>query len=247
MPSTNNTSAAKGADILELNILMKQFDIMMGKYSDVKMKHQQFVDDFNASNKSKDRINDELISKFSYKFVSPSILAIHDVMNLSKCKAVCSSDKLCSGATYATRTGACTMRTGAGEFVPSVSSDIGILSKNIYYLNMLESLNDGLRKLNSKIMRSSSSLMPEYGVNIANSNKSYNKLSGVHKRLSGERDILRNNIKMITDVDREFDQSERDVASASKMYFLLLAVVIVGGVVTYKSFGRGESRPSVLT
>jgi len=73
---------------------------------------------------------------------------------LDECKALCSSEAKCAGATFnATSHGKpmCWLRTGEGNISNGLKEDVAIVSKKMMYLNRMKEINTQLQSINKEI------------------------------------------------------------------------------------------------
>lgn len=157
-------------------------------------------------------------------FLGESPINIVRVDNLQSCIASCSDlSPKCSGATYNKGNNMCALSSGKGSFVASpVLDNTAIVSENLYYLNILQELNDQLLSLNNQMKNLIAEGLPVYDESIKENAFSSTTLKSYYQRLELERQKINKMIKEYENLDSE--QQNTGILSNNSyfMFYLLL-------------------------
>jgi len=154
---------------------------------------------------------------------------------VDKCKALCSTTKNCTGATYDQTTSQCFLRTGEGQSTPSSDNYNAIVSENIFYLTKLKSLNNELTTINNKILEYTSEGYKLY--NTIGKNKEIQKknLNQNYYKLMEEREIINNKMQEFQTINEDISYSNSKINENYYSYLLLILLVIVFIIILIKN------------
>ena len=149
IPQNNNTYDGETKSIiLSLETLSKEYDTVLIKYNQAQKDYINYIE--NKSN------NDDDSEPLSYikgkKFDGTSTLSNRASTSVENCKAMCSSNSLCTGATYNLDREYCSIKTGEGPINIGTKNDYAIVSKKLKYLQVIKDLTEELTNINQKIL-----------------------------------------------------------------------------------------------
>ena len=243
MTSTNDEKNSNGPTIggstnsgsLNLEELTMEYQTTLMKYNKAKSDYMNYVkkiskngtNDANNTNGSKKKI--KLMP--GKKFVSSNNTPILDSSSnsLQECKALCSSNSGCYGATFNSNDKTCILSGSDGSLTKGSDSDYAMITHSYTLLKRTHSLNDQLTKINNKI----SSIMLSNKKTIFSNNKMSTKKSQAlvinRDQLNEERAIIEQVLDEFKDLEE--NQEEGDLMTHSNYYsfvlLLFLAIVFI--------------------
>jgi hypothetical protein len=146
------------------------------------------------------------------------------VSTVDECKALCSADLLCTGATYNPDKKYCWTRSGNDKPVMALPNDSALVPTSVYKLNNMKALNKMLLDINKKIIDSINDGQPLYDSQQKEQDEKMIIININNDRLKKERDELEAKIKVHTDMDKAISESNM---YANKNYYILISMFIV--------------------
>lgn len=168
-----------------------------------------------------------------------------NVVSINECKALCSSDPLCTGATYNSAKAYCWTRSGKGDVATGLDTDIALLTDITQNTNMMQQLNDKLTELNRKISNALSEIVPEAQEQANKKNAQQMQLQQIYDQLLTDRkniDMMINEYRLINE---EYTDNSVYVEQTNSAYILwiIFAVVIVFFTLNLQFFPNVRSNP----
>jgi hypothetical protein len=171
---------------------------------------------------------------------------------VEQCQALCSSTTNCSGATYNPTAYAqpmCFLRTGEGQVVPALDTDVAIIPEGQKYLMIIESINNKLISTNQQIQNIMDESQPVYDSMKTERQQQNKELIQNYAKLVAERERIAETLKSYEDLDKSEQQGELRVTQKQYSY-ILLSIIAIGVIfILYKFSGvltsspQGESPP----
>ena len=270
MTSTNNENDSNGPTIggssnsgsLNLEELTMEYQTTLMKYNKAKSDYINYVkkisknstnaatsattDATRTTNGSKKKI--KLMP--GKKFMSSNNTPILDssANSLQECKALCSSNSGCYGATFNSNDKTCIISGSDGELTKGTDSDYAMITHSYTLLKRSQKLNDQLIKINDKI----SNIMMSNKKTIFSNNKMSTKKSQDlvvnREQLSEERAIIDQALDEFKDLEQ--NQEEGDLMTHSNYYsfllLLLLAIVFIIWVI-YLIYSNSKTTTSTTS
>jgi hypothetical protein len=204
------------------------------------LKLQKFIKEYNNTLTEYQQINQSYLSSLSqkqgqkkqFKSIPNSAfwgegglpLRNHTATNVEQCKNLCIANSSCSGATFDRSNNYCWIRTGKGSMVPSTSGQTAIVSENVYYLNVLQTLNQKMQDINNQIIQ----LSEEIGTHVKDENKiSSQTLQNNYKQLLEDRQKIKEMISNQKKIAGEVNDTELSVTHSYTLYFFFLVLLVV--------------------
>ena len=157
-----------------------------------------------------------------------------------QCKAMCSAAANCSGATYnptAYGQPMCWLRTGEGQVVPALDSDVAIIPEAKKYLMIIESTNKKLISTNQQIQNIISKSQPVYNSMKTEGQEKNQELIQNYMHLVVERERIAEMLKSYEDLDKSEQEGEMRVTQKQYSYILLVIIAVGVIVLLYKFSG----------
>lgn len=237
MTSTNNENNSNGPTIggstnsgsLNLEELTMEYQTTLMKYNKAKSDYINYV---KKISKNSTKNNEKKIKLMpGKKFMSSNNTPILDssANSLQECKALCSSNSGCYGATFNSNDKTCIISGSDGDLTKGTDSDYAMITHSYTLLKRSQKLNDQLIKINDKI----SNIMMSNKKTIFSNNKMSSKKSQAlvvnRDQLSEERAIIEQALDEFKDLEQ--NQEEGDLMTHSNYYsfllLLLLAIVFI--------------------
>jgi hypothetical protein len=157
-----------------------------------------------------------------------------------QCKALCSATANCSGATYNPTTYGqplCWLRTGDGQVVPALDSDVAIIPEAKKYLMIIESANKKLISTNQQIQNIINKTQPVYNSMKTEGQEKNQELIQNYMHLVVERERIAEMLKSYEDLDKSEQEGEMRVTQKQYSYILLVIIALGVIVLLYKFSG----------
>ena len=157
-----------------------------------------------------------------------------------QCKAMCSTTANCSGATYNPTTYGqplCWLRTGDGQVVPALDSDVAIIPEAKKYLMIIESTNKKLISTNQQIQNIINKSQPVYNSMKTEGQEKNQELIQNYMHLVVERERIAEMLKSYEDLDKSEQEGEMRVTQKQYSYILLVIIALGVIVLLYKFSG----------
>ena len=158
------------------------------------------------------------------------------VKSVDECKAMCSNDSTCTGATYNSTKSYCWTKIGTGEVqASSDTTDIALVSDLTQNLSIIQSLNKRLSVLIQQIDNEMNKVLPEAKREIDIKNASKGKLHTIYDQLKKDRIKIDNQLKEYQKIDQSYIDTNIYVNEKNSKYILwsIFAVIIL--FYTFKS------------
>jgi len=185
---------------MSLQTISSQFNTTLTQYQNL---YSQYINLLNSSNNSLTTISNS-------SFVSPSTLSTKTKLTLQNCLKACSSNKSCTGATFNSSNGTCTVSGGTGHIV-NASGSTAIVPQLLSYSYQLRQLNNKLISLNTQMQ------------NIAISNATKFQQSSSQNKQQDQ--ILQQNYQVLMDESEKLKQITNDYQTANEAYDTTLLIV----------------------
>jgi len=149
--------------------------------------------------------------------------------SLEECKALCSTDINCTGATFNPDKKYCWTRTGNGNPIPAMSNDYAIIPESVKYLNTIHFLNKRLSDINKQMMDLINTNTPIYEEQTSTRKHHGAMLDKNYKILSDERKKIENLINEYMYLNNT--HTETTLYSNKTYNWYVLWLVILLGIV----------------
>jgi hypothetical protein len=135
------------------NSIILDLENLSVQYSNLLIQYEQAVADYNnvLTQKSEGTVL-PMMSIKGQAFWGTAGISSSNVSKMANCKALCASNKSCSGATYDTKTNLCSIRTGDGGLVNSSKNTYALISQEKYLMMNIKNINSQLININTQIL-----------------------------------------------------------------------------------------------
>jgi hypothetical protein len=144
--------------------------------------------------------------------------------SIEECKARCSADSSCSGATYNSDKAYCWTRSGDSQVGVGMPTDYAIIPENLKYLKIIQGLSQKLTDINDKILKTMNKGEPLYSRQDIHRKQQTILLNQNYKKLTEEREKVEKTIKKYQDLNQA--QNEGEIVITKNYSAFILSVVI---------------------
>jgi hypothetical protein len=234
------TTDTKSSAILKLQVLENEFNLVMKQYEQA---HMNYI----SSLQSQGALNDEnkFVSLQGRVFWGTNGLKEGAVYSEEKCKALCSSDPLCTGATYNSAKTYCWTRSGKGDVAVGKDEEYALISEVTQNANNIKQLNDRLTDLNQKIEKTLEEIVPEHSAQVDEKNSKRQKMQHVYQQLIVDRKNIDDMLKEYRMLDQQYSDNSIYVQQTNSAYILwfIFAVLVVFFTLKLQFFPNVQSNP----
>ncbi len=235
--NNDNNNTKRNSNSIDLENLQK-------RYSNSLIEYKQSVTDYiNYLNNNNN--NKSFVDIKGQSYLGSGTLQQIDNTNLNNCKALCSSNKTCSGATF--KSNSCILKTGDSNIISSSNDSYAIIPEGKKMLMVMEKLNNELMNLNKEITSKLNILEPYLEDNINKRNDNSNDLIESYNKLLNERENI---IELLNDyktLDNTQNENEIKVTQNYYLYIIYFILTIISIVFLFKiSFSSETIRQNNL-
>ena len=194
-------------------------------YSSILMQYKQAYANATAMlNNNKDKIFTVLKNK---AYFGGNVLKNIPKSSINNCQAACSSNSLCSGATFYNVNNTCTLESGIGTLSEQSSQYTAIVPAIIQQVTLLNQLNGQLIQINDQIMELVNVIYPGYTTNIKNASLQKQKLLNNYNVLKQQRNSIQSLIHSYETLNEEDIDNVNSIHQNSTIYFILAITSIL--------------------
>ena len=160
----------------QLQNLSNTFNSLLNQYTAT---YKKYIDAINSNDNSLTTINNT-------SFVGKTNISLLHNVNIDICKASCSSNSACTGATFNNNSATCNLFSGSGNIVPT-SGSTSIVKQAMSYSYQLQQLNNKLMDINKQMMNITESNYDTFEKTTQNNNAQSQILQNNYSTLVQER------------------------------------------------------------
>jgi hypothetical protein len=220
MDETSNSDKFNSS-LLKIQSLENDFTLLMKQYEEA---HLNYINSLNTTSNTSTTDPTTYLPMISIPgstWNGTSTLTEGAVSSIDECKAMCSADTNCSGATYNSTKSYCWVRTGKGEIQISVdTADNAIVSELTQNLTTIQSLNKRLSDLSQQIDTELNKILPEASKEIDSKNASKGKLQSIYQQLKEDRIKIDKQLKEYKKIDTDYIDTNIYVNEKNSKYIL---------------------------
>jgi hypothetical protein len=144
--------------------------------------------------------------------------------SIEQCKAMCSADSSCSGATFNPDKAYCWIRSGDSQITVGMPNDYAIVPENLKYLKIIQGLSEKLTNINQKILQIINQGEPLYTKQDLQRKQQTMILNQNYKKLTEEREKVEKTIKKYQDLNKAQNEGEIVI---TKNYSTFIAGILI--------------------
>jgi hypothetical protein len=186
-------------------------------------------------------INSEpLIDIKGATFWGTGLLSEGESNSVDECKALCSADDSCTGATYNSDKAYCWIRSGEGSVNTGMPNDYAIIPENLKYLKVIQGLSEKLTSINDEVLQIMNKGNPLYSAQDMARKKQTAILNLNYKKLTKEREKVEETIKKYQDLNKSQNLGYNFI---NKNYstFITTVIIIIILVILFIKFLPGQT------
>lgn len=228
------------------NSIILNLETLRTNYKNLLIQYQQAVANY-VNYIKQDPSSNNMVEKYvtinGKQFLGSSTLSQNNSATLNDCIASCSSNPKCSGATYNQtnyKQPMCFLRTGDGNLVNGLSSDIAIVPKGKQLLSIVQNINNQLNETNTQILDLAEQAKPTYNeLNIEKESEN-ETLIKQYAQLHAERVKIDKMMSEYETLDQS--QSEGTIETNKNYYvYILLCIIAILIIFLFIKFSSSSS------
>lgn len=228
------------------NSIILNLETLRTNYKNLLIQYQQAVANY-VNYIKQDSSSNNMVEKYvtvnGKQFLGSSALSQNNSATLNDCIASCSSNPKCSGATYNQtnyKQPMCFLRTGDGNLVNGLSSDVAIVPKGKQLLSIVQNINNQLNETNIKILDLAEQAKPTYN-ELNNEKEAENEtLVKQYAQLQAERVKIDKMMSEYESLDQS--QSEGTIETNKNYYvYILLCIIAILIIFLFIKFSSSSS------
>ena len=233
----NNGNNTADSYVLDLESLSAEYDALLIQYDQAVTNYVSFLQQ--QTGQTTTQFTQMKGKEF---WGSGSISSNNNVTTVNACQTLCSSNTNCTGATYNTDKQLCFLRSGEGETKPSSSKlIIAIIPEEKQLLLILNSINQKLTSINSKILATIENAQPLYNTQYAERITTTKELQQNFLNLTKQREKISKKLQDYEDLEKEEITGSLMVNSNYYSFILLLFLAIIIIFLLFKfTYGSNE-------
>ena len=147
--------------------------------------------------------------------------------SIDECKAMCSADASCTGATYNSDKAYCWTRSGEGSVNTGLPNDYAIIPENLKYLKVIQGLSEKLTSINDEVLQIMNKGNPLYSAQDMSRKKQTAILNLNYKKLTKEREKVEETIKKYQDLNKSQNQGTIFINQNYSTFIMFVIIVII--------------------
>lgn len=199
--------------ILSLEQLSKEYSNAIIKYNQAQLDYAYYL------NKS---TTNKLVDIKGTSFWGNTGLKQGNVNNINECKAMCLTNKKCTGATYNQDKKYCWIRSGEGSIISSSTNEYALIPEKMNLLNNIKIYNQRLLDINKKINNIINNNIPLYNIQSKDRSTNFPILNNNYNTLMLERKKIENEIKNFENLDKIQNENSLRINQYYYLYFILI-------------------------
>jgi len=150
-----------------------------------------------------------------------------EATSIEDCKAMCSADSECTGATFNPDKAYCWTRTGEGSINQSIPNDYALIPENLKYLKVIQGLSEQLTNINQQILKTMNKGKPLYSDQEVKRKRQTVVLNRNYKKLVKEREKVEKTIKKYQDLNKSQNQGEIFISQNYSKFIVLIIIILI--------------------
>jgi hypothetical protein len=184
----------------QFDTLSQQFNKLLSEYKET---YKNYTNAINTKDSSLKQIPDSA-------FIGESNISLLAGSSIDACEASCSSNTLCTGATFNSSNNNCTLGSGNGKITKGTNS-VAIVQQALYYSNKLKQINIQMTEINKQM------------INLSKDN--YKQINQNQQQSSQQEEIMYNNYNILTDERLQIENLSRQFQTINAAYIDTNAIV----------------------
>lgn len=200
---------------LQVQHLSDQFNTLLTQYKDT---YENYINVINSNDNT-------LTTVPNSAFFGKTNINKTENSSLKKCQTSCTTNALCSGATFNNTSNDCTLISGNGSIIPKTNST-AIVQEAIYYSYQLQNINNQLMNIIEQMMKISKNNYDQYQENKDQVQQQNTAINNNYDILAQEREQINEMIREFETIHSAYENGSIMVTSNYYKFILFLVVVI---------------------
>ena len=234
MKSNESKSNESKSNVLDLESTEKEIQNTQIQYEEA---YKNYIHLLNSPKVSKEYIQLKGRTYWGVKGLNQTA-----VTNVDNCQALCSSNPLCTGATFVANKNFCFVRGGEGDLMAGSDTSVAIVTQLQNATLQLKALNDKLLYLNQQLNMLINKSQPDYHKGIMDTNNKGIKLHNNYNELLEQQKEINALLNQYQSVNAEYKDSSLLVNQESFIYrffYVLVVLIIFIGIIILFNLGSG--------
>jgi NADH:ubiquinone oxidoreductase subunit 3 (subunit A) len=235
---------ASNSIVLDLETLSMQYRNLLIEYENTVNNYISFLQEESSSPQS------SMVTIKNSAFWGANNVGATQTSNVQQCKALCSKNTKCSGATYNTAQKLCLLRGGDSGISSASANEVAIVKKSKKLLENIKSINLRLTNINKQIQKKTNSGQPIYTEQTQLRHLKTSELIAQFGKLTEERDKIDKIISHYKTLDEKQTQGNLTISQNYYSFVLLLFLAIIILIVLFYiggSSAESQGISSVVT
>jgi hypothetical protein len=183
---------------------------------------------YNTATEPNYNINTEpLIDIKGATFWGTGLISEGESNSVDECKALCSADESCTGATYNSDKAYCWIRSGEGSVNTGLPNDYAIIPENLKYLKVIQGLSEKLTSINDEVLQAMNKGNPLYSAQDMSRKKQTAILNLNYKKLTKEREKVEETIKKYQELNKSQNLGYTFINQNYSTFITTVIIVII--------------------
>lgn len=224
------------SSIIKLKTLESEFGLLMNQYQQAQLNYLASINNGNGNgNGNTNSGNPKYNSLQGRTFWGTGGLQEGPAQSEDECKAMCSANSMCSGATYNSAKQYCWTRSGQGDIAVGLNTDTALITEINENAQTIQRLNQQLLDIINQINNETVNSVPQAQTEIALKNEQKQQLQKVYAKLQQERMQIENVLKEYEMLDQKYVDNSIYVEQTNTQYMLWLIFAVIIILVTIKN------------
>ena len=160
MKETVKDNTGNGSQVLDLEVLKKQYDTLLIQYKQAQTDYINYLKTHSADEDTMQKRKYNVIQ--GKTFWGTEGLSEQSADSLEQCQVLCTGNSKCTGATYNTDKKYCWIRGGESSISDGMVNDYALIPEEVNHIKIISGLSDRLTSINDKILKVIESQNPIY-------------------------------------------------------------------------------------
>ena len=160
-------------------------------------------------------------------FWGTGLISERESNSVDECKALCSADESCTGATYNSDKAYCWLRSGEGSVNTGLPNDYAIIPENLKYLKVIQALSEKLTSINDQVLQAMNNGNPLYSAQDMARKKQTAILNLNYKKLTKEREKVEETIKKYQELNKSQNLGYTFINKNYSTFITTVIIVII--------------------
>ena len=217
--NSNSSNMLNSSNILQLESLTKEIQLTETKYEEA---YKNYLSLLNTSDIANKYVQLNGRTYWGIKGLSQAVSS-----NVNTCEALCSSNKLCTGATYNSDSKTCYVRGGKGTLMVGTETTFAIITQMQHATLTLSELNAKLISLNQQMNTLIGEIKPKYKKENTKNAQAKTELDENYNKLIKEQKEIHKLLQNYQSINTDYNDTTLKVNQNVVIYNFLWVLIII--------------------